>query len=253
VEAGITFGGCPNCCGHGLGRVWEQLNDGAQQSMKNQLGASFLAAGLILGSISSGQAMSFLVSMGATPMWPTNPLPSGTVLYELTTVGRGGAGLLEVTLSAGALPPGVSVTFSPSVLRFTGVALSTQISTMIVTCSGLIPLDCYPFTITGTTQKGESITITNQVTYSPSYVATRPATLFVDNNKTSVGLPVRGLGACGGSYLIQTTTNLATPVWSTLGTSTADGNGRFIWFTGQTNLPMQFYRSVVINEPMAGQ
>jgi hypothetical protein len=124
---------------------------------------------------------------------------------------------------------------------------------MTVACPGLLPLDCYPFTITGTTQKGESITITNQVAYSSSYVATRPATLFVDNNKTSVGLPVRGLGACGASYLIQTTTNLATPVWSTIGSSTADGNGRFIWFTGQTNLPMQFYRSVVVNEPMAGQ
>ena len=221
--------------------------------MKNQIGAFFVAAGLILGSASAGQAMSYLISMGATPLWPTNPMPSGTVLYELTTVGRGGAGLLEVTLSAGALPPGVSVTFSPSVLRFTGVALSTQISTMIVTCSGLIPLDCYPFTITGTTQKGESITITNQVSYSPSYVAARPATLFVDAIQRNVDMTVRGLGACGGSYLIQTTSNLAAPVWSTLGTSTADGNGRFIWFTGQTNLPMQFYRSVVLNEPMAGQ
>jgi len=221
--------------------------------MKNHIRAFFLAASLIVGSTSTGQAMSYLISMGAAPLWPTNPMPSGTVLYELTTVGRGGAGLLEVTLSAGALPPGVSVTFSPSVLRFTGNALSTQVSTMTVACPGLIPLDCYPFTITGNTQKGESITITNQVTFSPSYVAARPATLFVDNNKTSVGLPVRGLGACGGSYLIQTTTNLATPVWLTLGTSTADGNGRFIWFTGRTNLLMQFYRSVVINEPMAGQ
>src|SRR6476620_7390138 len=149
--------------------------------MKNQLGALFLAAGLILGSSSTGQAMSYLISMGATPLWPTNPIPSGTVLYELTTVGRGGAGLLEVTLTAGAMPPGVSVTFSPSVLRFTGIALSTQISTMTVSCPGLIPRDCYPFTITGTTQKVESITITNQVTYSPAYVASRPATLFVDN------------------------------------------------------------------------
>jgi len=221
--------------------------------MKNQIGALFLAAGLTFGSTRTGEAMSFLISMGATPVWPTNSTPSGTVLYEVTTVGRGGAGLLEVTLSADALPPGVSVTFSPSVLRFTGNALTTHTSTMIVSCPGLVPLDCYPFTITGATQKGESITITNLVTYSPSYVAARRATLFLENNQTNLNLTVRGLGACGGSYLIQTTTNLATPMWSTLGTSTADGNGRFIWFTGQTNPPTQFYRSVVINEPMAGQ
>ena len=54
-------------------------------------------------------------------------------------------------------------------------------------------------------------------------------------------------GASGKSYLIQTTTNLTTQVWSTLGTSTADGNGRFIWFTGQTNGPSAFYRSLRID------
>ena len=221
--------------------------------MKNQIGTLFLAVGLTLGSTSTSEAMSFLISIGETPLWPTNSTPSGTVLYEITTVARGGAGLLEVTLSAGDLPPGVSVTFSPPVLRFTGNALSTQTATMIAVCAAPVPLDCYPFTLTATSQKEETITITNQVTYSPSEVATRRATLFLENNRTNVNQTVRGLGACGGSYLIQTTTNLATPVWSTLGTSTADGNGRFIWFTGRTNPPMQFYRSVVIDQPMAGQ
>ena len=221
--------------------------------MKNQIGALFLATGLILGSISASQAMSSLVSMNQVPLWPTTPMPNGTLLYQVTTVARAGSGLLSVTLTAGALPAGVSVTFSPSVLRFTGNALTTQTATMIVSCTGLVPLDSYPFTITGTTQKGESITITNQVTFSPTSLASRPVTLFLDNNQTNANLTVRGLGSSGGSYLIQTTTNLTTHVWTTLGTSIADGNGRFVWFTAQTNGPVAFYRSVTISEPMAGQ
>ena len=108
--------------------------------------------------------MSELLSLSTEPLWPTSSTPDNNLAYNITTVGRGGAGLLEVTLTAGDMPPGVTVTFSPSVLRFTGNQLTSQTATMTVHCSSPLPLDCYPFTLTGTSLR-ESVTITNLVMF----------------------------------------------------------------------------------------
>ncbi|HEX5221074.1 MAG TPA: hypothetical protein VFZ59_16035, partial [Verrucomicrobiae bacterium] len=160
--------------------------------MKNRVMTIF--AGLLMAlTTSSSFAMSELISLSALPVWPTTTNPNTTVLYSVSTVGRGGAGLLEVALTAGNLPPGVTVTFSPSVLRFVGNQLSAQTATMTVTCSTPMPLDCYPFTITGTSKR-ESITITNMITFTPEFVANRPATLYLDNQGNG-SLLMRGLGA----------------------------------------------------------
>src|SRR5690242_14849431 len=99
-------------------------------SMKNKIGALSVALAFSLASASTGHAMSTLISMSKESVWPISSTPNGDVLYSVTTVGRAGSGLLEVTLTAGNLPPGVTVTFSPSVLRFTGNALTGQTATM---------------------------------------------------------------------------------------------------------------------------
>lgn len=202
-----------------------------------------LAGLLVALSTSSSFAMSELISLSALPVWPTSTTPDTTVTYNVSTVGRGGAGLLEVTLTAGDLPPGVTVTFSPSVLRFTGNALSTQTARMSVTCTVPTPVDCYPFTITGTSKR-ESITITNLVMFSPQYVATRPPTLYIDNLGNGA-LLLRGLGATAKTYEIQATSDLSNPVWTPLGNTTADGNGRFIFPTSQTT-PARFFRAMEV-------
>jgi hypothetical protein len=219
--------------------------------MKNQVGALFLAIGFGLASMDTARAMSSLISLAEEPMWPTSTTPNGDVLYNVMAVGRGGAGLLQVTLTASNLPPGVTVTFTPSVLKFTGNSLTGQSATMKVSCQGLIPLDCYPFTITATAQR-ESITITNLVTYSPEFVATRPVTLFLDD-LGSGNLRVRGLGATGGNYLIQPSPSLSQggQSWTSLGQTTADGNGRFVFFTSQaTNRAPLFYRALTVSIPL---
>ena len=218
--------------------------------MKNRFGALFVGIALGLAATQASYGMSTLISLAEEPLWPVSTSPSGDVLYNVTAVGRGGAGLLQVTLTASNLPPGVTVTFTPSVLKFTGNALTGQSATMKVTCTGLIPLDCYPFTITATAQR-ESITITNLVTYSPDYVATRPVTLYLDDLGNR-NLRVRGLGATGGNYLIQTSPSLSQgeQVWTTLGPTTADGNGRFVFFTTQaTNGVPLFYRALTVSIP----
>src|SRR2546421_7859189 len=163
--------------------------------MKKRISAVLIAIALALTTASVSHAMSELLSLSTEPVWPTSSKPDSNLVYTVTTVGRGGSGLLEVTLTAGDMPPGVTVTFSPSVLRFTGNQLTSQTATMTVHCSTLIPLDCYPFTLTGISQR-ESITVTNVVMFTPFYVTTRLATLYLDNLGNGAQR-LRGLGATG--------------------------------------------------------
>lgn len=212
--------------------------------MKKQIRAMLLGLTFSLATAGVSHAMSELISVSCTPLWPTSSTPETNLIYNLTTVGRAGAGLLEVTLTAGDMPPGVTVTFSPSVLRFTGNKVTTQNSIMTVHCPSLMPIDCHAFTITGTALR-ESITTTNLVMFTPEYVATRIPTLYLDNLGNG-NLWLRGLGATGKTYQIEATSDLTDPVWEPLGFSTADGNGRFTFFTAQTaDLPTRFYRAVL--------
>jgi len=201
--------------------------------------------GLTFSLVSAGvsHAMSELISLSCVPLWPTSSKPETNLVYNLTTVGRGGAGLLEVKLTADAMPPGVTVTFSPSVLRFTGNQVTAQTATMTVRCPSLMPVDCHAFTITGTALR-ETITTTNLVMFTPEYVAIRPPTLFLDMLGKG-DLRLRGLGATGKTYQIEAKSDFANPVWTPLGSATADGNGRFIFFTAlAADVPMHFYRAV---------
>jgi len=218
--------------------------------MRNQIRALFIAIGFSLAATSASHAMSSLISLSKEPVWPSSSTPDGKIIYYVTTVARGGSGLLQVVLTADGLPPGVTVTFSPAVLRFTGNQLVAQTATMTVSCPSLMPIDSYPFTITGTAQR-EAITITNQVYYSAQALAVRPATLILDN-LTNGALRIRGAGASGGTYQIEASSSLSNPGWTPLGSATADGNGRFTFFTSQTpDAPARFFRAVTLNEPLA--
>ncbi len=211
--------------------------------MKHRAHAVLIGIAFALANATATPAMSTLITLSTEAMWPTSSTPDSNLVYTVTTVSRGGSGLLEVTLSAGAMPPGVTVTFSPSVLRFTGNQVTTQTAIMTVHCPSLIPLDSYPFTLTGTALR-ESITVTNQVMFTPEYIATRPPTLYLD--KLGGGsLRLRGLGATGKTYQIEAKSNLTDSVWMPLGSSIADGNGRFTFFTAQAaGAPVRFYRAV---------
>jgi hypothetical protein len=211
--------------------------------MNNKISALLLAATLSLASTGVSHAMSSLVSLSSQPVWPASSTPDGNLIYNITAVGRAGAGLLQVDLTAGDMPAGVTVTFSPSVLRFTGNQLSSQTATMTVSCAWPLPLDCYPYTITGTAQR-ESITITNFVCFTPSFVAVRAPTLYLDS-MTNNALRIRGLGATGKTYQIQVTSSLSNPVWTSLGSAIADGNGRFSYFTSvEATVSARFFRAV---------
>jgi hypothetical protein len=211
--------------------------------MKNRVRSLLLGVALTLATCSLSHAMSELISLSTQPLWPLTSTPDKNLIYNITTVGRGGSGLLEVTLTAADMPPGVTVTFSPSVLRFTGNQLTKQTATMTVHCPSLMAIDCCPFTLTGTSRR-ESITITNVVMFSTAFVAARAPTLYLDNLGQG-NLRLRGLGATGKTYQIEATSDLVTPDWQPQGSATADGNGRFTYFTAQLAAgSMRFYRAI---------
>ncbi len=197
---------------------------------------------LCLACVGTSQAMSTFVSMTIEPQWPTSANPGNVVLYKVTVV-REGSGLLEVALSSAGLPAGSIVEFSPSLLRLTGHVPTVQTAMMRVTCPQPTATDTYEFTVTGEARR-QTITVTNQFRL-PQYipVVARPV-LFIDRLGDGT-LGLRGQGSTGRTYTIETTATLGDPVWTPLGTCTADGNGRFSFFPTQTpDQPTRFYRAV---------
>ena len=135
----VAFRSCPTMPPERTMNIRQSCN-----LMKSQLRPLLLGLTFSLASVGVSHAMSELLSISEEPVWPVSSNPDGSIVYAITTASRGGAGLLEVTLTAGDMPPGVTVTFSPSVLRFTGNQATNQTATMTVYSTNLIPIDCFP-------------------------------------------------------------------------------------------------------------
>jgi hypothetical protein len=211
--------------------------------MKNRIYALLLGLAFALTSASTGHAMSELVSVSFEPLWPETSTPGNVILYKVTAVVREGSGLLEVALSSQGLPEGATVTFSPSVLKFTGNAVTIQSAIMAVTCPGVMPTETYPFTVTGNARR-EAITLTNQVPQDNQSLISGPPTLWMDA-LAGGGLRVRGKGVSGRAYQVEGSPSLVNPNWTLLGSSTADGNGRFSFLTAKpAGANVWFYRAV---------
>ncbi len=211
--------------------------------MKNRVNAILIGLALALVTSSSSYAMSELIALSVEPEWPGTSTPGTVIVYKVTAIGRSGQGLLEVALTSAGLPDGMTVSFSPSVLRFTGHALTNQTSTMTITCPAVMPTDIYPFTVTATARR-EAITVTNQIVLAVNGLIAAPLALSVDPLPDG-GFRLRGQGSTGLTYQIESTPDLNNPVWKPLGTTTADGNGRFTLPTDlPKDLPMEFYRAV---------
>jgi len=58
-------------------------------------------------------------------------------------------------------------------------------------------------------------------------------------------IQIRGTGTGGQTYTLEATSNLDNPVWTAVGNSSADGNGRFTFFPAQMpSAPARFFRAV---------
>jgi hypothetical protein len=208
--------------------------------MNKRSSAVLLGMAVSLALASATYAKSTLLSLAVEPIWPTNSAP-GNVLFYKVTVGRGGSGLLNVSLSGLGLPSEATMTFSPSVLRFTGHVPTHQTAIMTVTCVKPTPVDTYPFTVTATAASG-SITVTNHVTFEPFSLVGRPSVLEIDRLEAG-SFRLRGMGATGEAYTILATMSLVKPAWTPVGSCTADGNGRFIFTPPASSAPMEFFRA----------
>jgi hypothetical protein len=208
---------------------------------KNEIKTRSLCLALSFGACVAASAMSDLVTVSVAPQWPAVSQP-GTVLRYQVTVTRSGEGELEVSLSALGLPHGATVTFSPSVLRFTGRAPVSMSATMTVTCPEVMTIDDNSFSVIGSTRR-ESVTSTKGGSALASVQTGTPVLFFDLANGQDITL--RGMGVSGVTYQIETASDLRNPSWTKVGPSTADGNGRFIFNdTVKKNLPAQFYRAV---------
>ena len=189
----------------------------------------------------ASQAMSRLVSLSVEPQWPTNTTPGNVLLYKVTAV-REGSGVLNVAVSIHGLPQGTTVQVNPP-LRFTGSSPTVITALMTVTCPVLTPADNYPFTATGKARR-DGITVTNEVHQQLFSLVSNPVVLTLERlSNGNFGL--RGTGASGQTYHIETTSSLGNPVWTPLGASTADGNGRFTFFPATSpNDAARFFRAV---------
>lgn len=191
------------------------------------------------------RAMSHLIAM-SMELVSTQETPQHVFVYKLTAVHRNGQGMLEVDLSYGGLPAGVTVSFSPASLRFTGRVPETQTAYMTITCPSAMQIPKYPFTVTGTAQR-ESITITN-----PGEIGTggdcagviRQASLSIQPRQTG-GLLISGEGTSSATYTIEAAADLSNPDWKPIATVTADAAGKFyfLYLALSPSTPSMFFRA----------
>jgi hypothetical protein len=116
---------------------------------------------------------------------------------------------------------------------------------MTVTATQPTPTDSFEFVITGTSRR-ESISVTNTINNLFKESSTAPVLLALDL-RPGGDVELRGLGYNGVSYQIETTSDLGNPSWTSVGVSTAEGNGRFTFIHAAAQVqaaPMRFYRAV---------
>src|SRR5262245_47845200 len=102
-------------------------------------GALFALSGNVL-------AESTVSSVSSGPQSP-DPVQAGSNATYVVAVNRTGNGNLDVYLSATGLPAGVTATFSPIPVHFTGAVITSATAQLVVTTDASTPAGSYPFTI----------------------------------------------------------------------------------------------------------
>lgn len=199
---------------------------------------------LAVAGANTSHAMSEFASLTLTPLWPTNSTPGNVVSYGVT-LERLGSGMLSVDFSSSGLPEGTTVSFTQDPARYTGNNPRFMYFVMTVTATKPTPTDSFTFVVTGTSRR-ESISVTNTIQNLFKGNSTAPVLLSLDL-RPSGDVELRGLGTTGESYQIEATNDLNNPTWTSVGLSTAEGNGRFTFIHAAAQspgIPMRFYRAV---------
>src|SRR5215471_14474055 len=102
-------------------------------------GALFVLSGNVLAESTVG-------SVSSGPQSP-DPVQAGSNATYVVTVNRTGNGNLDVYLSATGLPAGVTATFTPIPVHFTGSTNFSATAQLVVRTDASTPAGSYPFTI----------------------------------------------------------------------------------------------------------
>jgi len=185
------------------------------------IGSNALAADPIMTSLTSGAQAPVQIWGGDTATYPL-------------TITRTNNGNMEIYLTASGLPAGATASFSPYPVVFTGGTPSAMATLQLSTAKGM-PLGVSSLSVIGTDGASHN-SITN--------------TFNLDVTMCSAGVAQMANGcmclafSCtpGQNYFVQATTNLTSPVWTTLSTNNPVTNLLVFTDMDSTNYPMRFYR-----------
>jgi hypothetical protein len=180
---------------------------------------------------------------------PSPTLTATSATYSVT-VSRTGSGNLLANLTCVNLPAGATATFSTNPVRFTGQSPLSNTVTLTISFAAGLPSGPYTFAVIGDDTVTRITTTVNSVT-GPGGSVTSPSpptltALSVQGTSTQL----TGQGGPGGLYQVQATSDLGTPSWSVLGTTTADPTGVFAFTDpAAASYPNRFYRAMLISFP----
>lgn len=203
---------------------------------------------IVLACATRAWADSTVGSVSVGPQSPSPVMPGSNATYTIT-VDRAGTGNLDVYLSLTNLPAGVSATFVPSFVHFSGSLSSKTASLTLATTTGVAP-GTYNFILVGRDGGSPNFKTapgTLVVGSSSNPVQNQPATVAIQKLPQG-STQITCTGLAGHSYQIQATADLANPSWSVIGTASANQLGVCIFVDANAGLFSQrFYRTLSLD------
>jgi hypothetical protein len=195
-----------------------------------------LAFALVLVSGTTLMADPLMSSLQIGLQAPDPVSPGGSASYAIT-ITKTNSGPMVINLSALDLPSGATASFSPNPINFAKNATSAT-STLSVSTTNTLPLGHYPFRVVAQ-DGGSHNTLTNT---SMLDVGLRSACLVqMTNGCWCYTFPTQP----GQNYLVQATTNLCAPSWTTLCTTNSGNNNLLVFMdTDKSFYSCRFYRAV---------
>jgi aminopeptidase S len=187
------------------------------------------------------------VSVGSQS--PGTVLPGSNASYTIT-VARTGSGSVDVNLTITNLPAGVTATFVPSQVSFTGSQPLTKTASLTLATTASVAPGTYNFSVTGRDGHSHNFKTSNGalvVGSDSSKTLSQPATLALER-LPQLSAQLTCTGSPGYSYQIQATADLGNPSWTSIGTATADQTGVCVFVDANASLYSQrFYRALTTN------
>jgi len=202
------------------------------------VGLTSLAVLISPGNLSAASVLSSVAISAQTP----SAVAPGSNATFIVTVSRTDNGNLDAYLSASGLPAGATASFSPAMVHFTGSTPTSGTSTLTISTDGSLATCSNSFNVTAT--DGASFNKKSCTSSMMLSCSAKPQSIFTCGVLADGSFQFVCNGSPNQPCLIQATTNLTAPAWSTIGTNTADGSGIMSFIDADAkNYPARFYRT----------